>query len=743
MADGFCRLCHGSLRQPGCGRLLSRVHLFRACERGEAKGLQLSRELSRVGVELGGGGLSSFACLDCFRQFLDVFSRIEAWREKARRLPAEVNADDDNNNDNDNDEEGTGVQGDMELEDNKQDIPRLDPDQIAEGLFDVDVVQVKEEEIEVSIDHVTQEEAGGCKRHSEDLRADEGPSPDPVPNPLSNTERDPLRSGTAGEEPTRGQLNPQLPLLQQIAQKIYLAAENPPVSDSLQPPQNSGLRLVGVPLAPSSLPGPIRLVQIQNREVRLAGRQNPAVQTKHLPIRLVQMQNKEVRLVAPGPLTAKGGVVSFQTRPAPQNQNCTRAVDPRSPTGQRTGIRLVPVLALPNEEPGGLVRVNISSEQNPGGRVVTQQGGATQAGSRDSSRGEAAAVGLPNAALHLEEDPSTASVQQANRPRIGGLDLVMAYRNQLPKSATPSTLTPAPAPAPAPAPGVLPSSSVEGSDADEEGRRAKSSYICTHCGNSFSRMSSLHRHQDTLHPRIRAPSYPCPDCGKNFTDSGNLRQHRRIHTGEKPYSCGGCGLRFRFKGNLNSHQCVDEDETPFSCQICGKNFRRPDGLERHVAGAHREPGAGGYECVVCGKRFWNRELLKSHGRVHTVQKPYWCQECGKRFRHLSTFNYHKRTHLREAPHRCDKCGRAFADQEALEGHRKVHRSEAPFRCEVCGNGFRLLSHFRSHQRIHSGETPYDCAECGRSFSHLGALRFHVQNHERGKKEGESENGGAE
>ncbi|MGH0187509.1 UNVERIFIED_CONTAM: hypothetical protein FKN15_025207 [Acipenser sinensis] len=661
MADDFCRLCHGSFRKPGCQKILSRVHLFRACERGEAKGLHLSQELSRIGIELGARGgegegeregegeegrLSSFVCLNCFKQFLHVLTQIEAWREKAHRKPAQV-------------------------------------------------------------------------------KVDEGPRPDPVPKPLSKT--GPVKNftatpGTAVEDPACRTLNPHLPLLQQIARQISLASEN--TSDNSPIPSaapNSGLRLVGAP------PGPIRLVRMQNREVRLVGWQEPALQTQQQPIRLLQMQNKEVRLVAPGP-----GVVRFQTRPVPQDQNLTGAVDSLSPTGQRAGIRLVPVRALPaaKEELGGLIRVNLNHKPNP----ESQAGGSNSS----SSRGEAAAVvvSLPNSSSQLKENP-------ANRSRVDGLDLVMAYRSQLPKTATPSTLTPAPAPAPRVSPS---SSSLEGSEADddEEGRGAKNSYICTHCGNSFSRMSSLHRHQDTLHPRVRAPSYPCPECGKNFTDSGNLRQHWRIHTGEKPYSCGDCGLRFRFKGNLNSHQCVDEEETPFSCQVCGKNFRRPEGLERHVAAAHREPGAGGYECVVCGKRFWNRELLKSHGRVHTVQKPYWCQECGKRFRHLSTFNYHKRTHLREAPHRCDKCGRAFADQEALEGHSKVHGSEAPFRCEVCGNGFRLRSHFRSHQRIHSGETPYDCAECGRSFSHLGALRFHVQNHERGKKEEEkSENGKAE
>ncbi|XP_058877714.1 myeloid zinc finger 1-like isoform X2 [Acipenser ruthenus] len=741
MADDFCRLCHDSFCKPGCQKILSRVHLFRACERGEAEGLHLSQELARIGIELGARGgegegeggseqgeegrLSSFVCLNCFKQFLHVLTQIEAWRDKAHRKPAQVK-------DNSNDEERTDVQGDMELEDSKQDIPRLDPDQMAEGVFDVEVVQVKEEEMEVSIDHATQEE--GWKTQTEDLKVDEGPSPDPVPKPLSKT--DPVKNftatpGTPVEDPAGRTLNPHLPLLQQIARQISLASENAlPVrvavaaaSDNSPIPSaapNSGLRLVGAP------PGPIRLVRMQNREVRLVGRQEPALQTQHQPIRLLQMQNKEVRLVAPGP-----GVVSFQTRPTPQNQTC--AVDSLSPTGQRAGIRLVPVRALPaaKEELGGLIRVNLNHKPNPESQA---------AGSNSSIRDEAVVVvvGLPNAASQPKENP-------ANRSRVDGLDLVMAYRSQLPKTATPSILTPAPAPAPAPRVS-LSSSSLEGSEADEdeEGRGAKSSYICTHCGNSFSRMSSLHRHQDTLHPRVRAPSYPCPECGKNFTDSGNLRQHWRIHTGEKPYSCGDCGLRFRFKGNLNSHQCIDEEETPFSCQVCGKNFRRPEGLERHVAAAHREPGAGGYECVVCGKRFWNRELLKSHGRVHTVQKPYWCQECGKRFRHLSTFNYHKRTHLREAPHRCDKCGRAFADQEALEGHSKVHGSEAPFRCEVCGNGFRLRSHFRSHQRIHSGETPYDCAECGRSFSHLGALRFHVQNHERGKKEEEkSENGKAE
>ena len=50
-----------------------------------------------------------------------------------------------------------------------------------------------------------------------------------------------------------------------------------------------------------------------------------------------------------------------------------------------------------------------------------------------------------------------------------------------------------------------------------------------------------------------------------------------------------------------------------------------------------------HECEQCGKKFFLRDDLRTHARIHTGLKPYSCNICGKTFKHISHRNRHQNT----------------------------------------------------------------------------------------------------
>uniref|UniRef100_A0A3Q0R7W5 PR domain zinc finger protein 12 n=1 Tax=Amphilophus citrinellus TaxID=61819 RepID=A0A3Q0R7W5_AMPCI len=92
---------------------------------------------------------------------------------------------------------------------------------------------------------------------------------------------------------------------------------------------------------------------------------------------------------------------------------------------------------------------------------------------------------------------------------------------------------------------------------------------------------------------------------------------------------------------------------------------------------------GRMRCVICHRGFNSRSNLRSHMRIHTLDKPFVCRFCNRRFSQSSTLRNHVRLHTGERPYKCHVCQSAYSQLAGLRAHQKsarhrgVHSARSP------------------------------------------------------------------
>ncbi|XP_034565783.1 PR domain zinc finger protein 12-like isoform X2 [Notolabrus celidotus] len=117
------------------------------------------------------------------------------------------------------------------------------------------------------------------------------------------------------------------------------------------------------------------------------------------------------------------------------------------------------------------------------------------------------------------------------------------------------------------------------------------------------------------------------------------------------------------KIRTESHSC----EGPASCSPLSLS------LSSSAAATASTTSAGRMRCVICHRGFNSRSNLRSHMRIHTLDKPFVCRFCNRRFSQSSTLRNHVRLHTGERPYKCHVCQSAYSQLAGLRAHQKSAR----------------------------------------------------------------------
>lgn len=218
-------------------------------------------------------------------------------------------------------------------------------------------------------------------------------------------------------------------------------------------------------------------------------------------------------------------------------------------------------------------------------------------------------------------------------------------------------------------------------------------YACTleGCRQRFRHAASLRVH-DRMHRGEKPYACPFADCPARFATHGHRNAHTsRFHTGKKTHPCPlpGCRKWFATPDKSRTHyrqvhqrrlsgQLATSENPPLTTagkkqqpqhRVLARGQTAAQPVSGSASAAAQEASKNArtdlyaperpFACLFegCGKRFWRKHHLQTHGGSHSGTRPYACprEDCGKLFRrvhhlqkHLASHRVHKTPYMNDS-----------------------------------------------------------------------------------------------
>ncbi|XP_020300192.1 zinc finger protein 2 homolog [Pseudomyrmex gracilis] len=257
-------------------------------------------------------------------------------------------------------------------------------------------------------------------------------------------------------------------------------------------------------------------------------------------------------------------------------------------------------------------------------------------------------------------------------------------------------------------------------------------YHCQFCKETFDSYKALKGHLIISHLELKVYKCVQSNCSMMFSELDEFIKHTRSHKCSE-YRCHVCGEVFSTLSDLGRHQYVHSvqkqktTEKFYCCSVCKSSFSNLEALQHH-----QETTTHDYTCLQCGKSFLIERFLRRHLKTHSTSAKFICEDCGKAFKTEQYLANHKLVHSEEMPFTCPHCPARFKRKDRLGRHMLIHdltkRLKCPFRGHLgCMSEFSRTDKLKRHLLTHSNVKRFTCSHCNRNFHRAQALKHHEIN----------------